>query len=308
MTVGGGGRNDHRGAGEAEGAGGAGEAGEASTASGIHPRALPIHKFLREAASHYRSHCSHWGWCRKSCECLLSSNTRPYQPSARSSTRDLIVLTFPRPPMQMILIAFSDTIDQIGTTETLLGESVTSRINDTLKILAYVGAGLFFGRLIYFSLVDYVCQCQLLKYKRAYLKAVLRQDVSWYDASKPEEISVAFTSAMTKVQKGLAAPAFMLFEGIGYGTAGFALGFFYEAEVAGVTLATVPLLILPATVMMSVVENGAKAISGAYSTAGGIATEVPQHICHGSRALSEGTHLGRPWSAQLQTAGLLTDL
>ena len=103
---------------------------------------------------------------------------------------------------------------------------------------------------------------------------MLRQDVGWYDTSNPEELATKFSEAMVKVQKGLSSSSFAMFEGFGYGTGGLAMGFYYQPEVAAITLATVPLLIVPFSVIFYIVENGQKIIAKAYGKAGGIATEA----------------------------------
>ena len=113
------------------------------------------------------------------------------------------------------------------------------------------------------------------KYKREYLRAILRQDVAWYDTSNPEELSTVFAEAMVKVQKGLKATMPMC-EGLGYGFGSLVVCFvpsIGNPEVAGITFATVPLLIVPALLMMNVMENGGKVVDKAYAQAGGIATE-----------------------------------
>ena len=83
------------------------------------------------------------------------------------------------------------------------------------------------------------------------MKSILRQDVGWYDTSNPEELATKFAEAMVKVQKGLSSQSMQVFEGLGYGTGGLAMGFYFQPEVAAITLATVPLLILPASVILS---------------------------------------------------------
>jgi hypothetical protein len=92
----------------------------------------------------------------------------------------------------------------------------------------------------------------------------------------PEELSAQFAEALVAVQKGLKNTK-MLWQGLGYGTGGLVLAFLPSignAEVAGVTLATVPLLTISAMVCMYSMENGTKLVSKAYSKAGGVATEV----------------------------------
>lgn len=67
-----------------------------------------------------------------------------------------------------------------------------------------------------------------------------------------------------KCLQGLSASAFVVFEGLGYGVSSFIVAFLYQAEVAGVTLAAVPLLIISAGIMMFIMENVNKVVTTAY--------------------------------------------
>ena len=66
---------------------------------------------------------------------------------------------------------------------------------------------------------------------------------------------------MFKVQKGLSASTFIMFEGSGYGLTAFVMGFYYEPEVSGITLATLPLLIISFGLLAYLMEKGGKILS-----------------------------------------------
>ena len=79
---------------------------------------------------------------------------------------------------------------------------------------------------------------------------------------------------MFKVQKGLSASTFLMFEGTGYGVTSFVMGFVYQAEVSGITLATLPLLVISFGLMAYIMDKGGKIVTDAYGKAGGAATEA----------------------------------
>ena len=169
----------------------------------------------------------------------------------------------------MMMIAFGNAFEQLGVAETLPGKSVMgTHMTNMLITFVYIGIGMGVGKGTYIASVQYVCSSQMLKYKMAFLKAVLRQDVAWYDSSSPEELTTKFETSMVKVQKGLSAPAFMFFEGMGYGLGSLIMAFVYEPVVSGITLAAVPLLIIPASLMMYLMEHGAKIVNKAYGKVG----------------------------------------
>ena len=76
---------------------------------------------------------------------------------------------------------------------------------------------------------------------------------------------------MFKVQKGLSASTFLMFEGTGYGVTSFVMGFVYQAEVSGITLATLPLLVISFGLMAYIMDKGGKIVTDAYGKAGGAA-------------------------------------
>ena len=175
----------------------------------------------------------------------------------------------------LMLLAFGELFQGLGAGSVISGAVVSDdKMNTVLLILIYIGVGMFICQAIAVIIIDITAR-QMLKYRRAYLKAVLRQDVAWYDISNPEELSTQFAEAMVKIQKAFKAQT-MLFVGIGYGGGGFILAFVPQLgnpEVAGVTLLSVPILICSAVAMMYLVEHGSKMITKAYGVAGGIATE-----------------------------------
>lgn len=163
------------------------------------------------------------------------------------------------------------------------------------------------GRALSYTIGEYTCQAQVARYKRAFLKAVLRQDVAWcggarredapalalatpsrrevrYESARPEELSARIADGMAKVEKGLGGSVFVLFEGVGYGVGGLVVGLIYQPAVAGITLATVPLLILPASALMYVLQNGSQR-AGCSGEPGGA---VPQPSPRPPRRLKDG--------------------
>ena len=176
----------------------------------------------------------------------------------------------------MMLIAFNTLFTQLGTSSVVSGSMVSSeKMLDLLMIMVYIGSAVFFCDFVAIACVNYVTASQMQAYKRAYLKAVLRQDVGWYDVSNPEELSTTFAEAMVKVQKGLKAQN-MICIGLGMGMGSLVLAFLPSLgnpEVSGVTLLTVPLLMVAGGAMMYFVGNGEKLREEAYARAGGIAAE-----------------------------------
>ena len=186
-----------------------------------------------------------------------------------------------------MLIAFQQLFGTMGDMMIVRGVAIPfDKMVQLLMTMVYLGIGVGAGALISITAVEYTTASQMLKYKKAYLKAVLRQDVGWYDVSNPEELSTQFAESMVKMKKGFKSIS-MICTGLGYGIGSAVMAFLPSIghwEVALVVMGTVPLLIGAASLMMYVVTNGSKLVDKAYGQAGGIATEVraraPPLRCH----------------------------
>jgi ATP-binding cassette subfamily B (MDR/TAP) protein 1 len=44
---------------------------------------------------------------------------------------------------------------------------------------------------------------QVAKWKKGYIKGILRQDVGWYDTNKPQELSTRMGESLVLIEKGL---------------------------------------------------------------------------------------------------------
>ena len=44
---------------------------------------------------------------------------------------------------------------------------------------------------------------QVAKWKKGYIKGILRQDVGWYDVNKPQELSTRMGEALVQIEAGL---------------------------------------------------------------------------------------------------------
>ena len=182
----------------------------------------------------------------------------------------------------LMLLPFREIFGLLGASGIIPGAKIPMEaMLRVLLTLVFIGCGIFVFHMIGTVCLELVAASQMLKYKRSYLKAVLRQDVGWYDISNPEELSTQFAEAMVKIQKGLKSIA-VLFMGLGYGFGGGILAFLPSVgnwEISLVTLGTVPILVIAASIMMYVVGNGAKLVAAAYGQAGGVATEVRDLTC-----------------------------
>jgi ABC-type multidrug transport system fused ATPase/permease subunit len=112
------------------------------------------------------------------------------------------------------------------------------------------------------------------RWRKHYLRAILRQDVGWYDTSNPGELSSKIAACTQELESGINGklteiPRFL----IGQGLFSLAVAFRFSWSMSLVMLSTSPLVILGAWTMQMVTAGKAKQTSEAYSKAGGIANE-----------------------------------
>lgn len=75
------------------------------------------------------------------------------------------------------------------------------------------------------------------RYRVNYMKAIIRQDIAWFDVSNPQELSTQFGDSMSTIEKGLGFTAFgMLANGIGSSIGALVVAFMYQPSVSSLEL------------------------------------------------------------------------
>lgn len=86
----------------------------------------------------------------------------------------------------MMLVSFSILFEQLGVSGALYGTIIPQdKMLDVLMVMIYIGVAMFVGQFIAIAIVNTFTASQMVKYKQAYLKGVLRQDVRAPTHSNP---------------------------------------------------------------------------------------------------------------------------
>ena len=114
------------------------------------------------------------------------------------------------------------------------------------------------------------------KWKKGYIKGVLRQEVGWYDVNKPQELSTRMGESLVLIEKGLGQSTVgMICMGLGQLVSGLAIGLVFKWDLALVSLATSLITFVPAAVYsMAALDKKTKMLADAYGEAGGVASEA----------------------------------
>ena len=170
------------------------------------------------------------------------------------------------------LVFFQQFFDAAGET-TSVSPIDMDVISETALNFTLVGCGLIVG--FFFSVwpVMLAAASQKAKWKKNSLRAVLSQDVGWFDVSNPQELGSKITASTTNIYKSLDFPSYMIFQGMGMAIGGILFGFLRAWKVALVVTAVIPIVISIFVVFFYVLFSATSVRNKAYATADGLATE-----------------------------------
>jgi len=125
-----------------------------------------------------------------------------------------------------------------------------------------------------FAIGNVSAASQKRAWEKAMIKAILRQDVGWFDCNNPERLPSTVGSSIQLVYKALEGQSYMMFMGVGGVSVGLIGGFLKSWKVALVVLACFPVLIAAVGLIAYALITGTKKKRNAFSAAGGVATEA----------------------------------
>jgi len=171
-----------------------------------------------------------------------------------------------------MMMAFEVMMDGIGETAQA-GDINTADFDWGWYLFIGLGGGLWLTTFLYAGTADYCKERMTARWKMAYLKAIVRQDVGWYDTNNPEELSTRIGESIKNIEEGMASKLFLGVEMVGMGIAGIVLTGWYRWDMAIIVIATSPIIMAAGALLTNVQTTSTKKIQDAYAEAGGIAGE-----------------------------------
>jgi hypothetical protein len=171
-----------------------------------------------------------------------------------------------------MMMAFEVMMDGIGETAQA-GDINTADFDWGWYLFIGLGGGLWLTTFLYAGTADYCKERMTARWKMAYLKAIVRQDVGWYDTNNPEELSTRIGESIKNIEEGMASKLFLGVEMVGMGIAGVVLTGWYRWDMAIIVIATSPIIMGAGALLTNVQTTSTKKIQDAYAEAGGIAGE-----------------------------------
>lgn len=125
-----------------------------------------------------------------------------------------------------------------------------------------------------FTLIPMAASRQAMLLRRAYIRAVLRQDMAFFDSLLPGAIVSAANDDVQQVENGISQKLVELLWGISQLIGGFTIAFFKSWKLSVVVIACVPLLGVAAAIMTKSGGAGSSRAKASYDKAGAIASET----------------------------------
>ncbi|KAI8823977.1 P-loop containing nucleoside triphosphate hydrolase protein [Fimicolochytrium jonesii] len=115
---------------------------------------------------------------------------------------------------------------------------------------------------------------QARRIRELYFKALLRQDVGWFDATNTGELTTRITSDTALIQEGLSDKVGLIIQFCVTFLSGFVIAYFKSWRLALVLTACLPLIMGAAGLMARALNESSASGNTAYAAAGGVAQQV----------------------------------
>ncbi|CAK4713348.1 hypothetical protein LEN26_015218 [Aphanomyces euteiches] len=160
----------------------------------------------------------------------------------------------------------------------VLHEQMTTGINEIALKFVWVGLGVIvcgFGQVACFSIT---ASRQGKRIKQEYIRAILRQEIGWFDINNPMQLATKVADTTLIIQDGMGRK---IGDGINFlamGIGGIVIGIVKGWKLALALLGFTPLIAIAAFFMVKTLTTAVQESVAAYGAAGGIAEESLSNI------------------------------
>ncbi|KAJ1554507.1 hypothetical protein HK405_004873, partial [Cladochytrium tenue] len=153
-------------------------------------------------------------------------------------------------------------------------DSLQSAIIRSVLLITYLGIAAFGCAYLMSSLLNWAGARVASRIRLEYLAALLRQDAAWYDTTTVGAHVARLSADINTIQTGISFKAGVVMQYTSALITGFVVAFVQGPKLAGVLVATLPVIAGSAILMTAVSEKWADAASTVLSEASGVAQEV----------------------------------
>ena len=164
-------------------------------------------------------------------------------------------------------VAFGNMLDS-----TAVGD-VGSQINAAVVAMEIVAVSLGTSLTLGYWLTSWAAARAARNMRSACVKSMLAQDISFFESKKAGELATLMGATVNDFQMGMSKKFAELIQSFFSMGGGFGVGFYFNAELSGIILSTVPLLGVATYFLIKAIQDQQKG-NKEYESAGAVATET----------------------------------
>jgi ABC-type multidrug transport system fused ATPase/permease subunit len=155
---------------------------------------------------------------------------------------------------------------------------ISAGINRNAWTFAVLGAGMFVCSWISLGCWMTIAEYQSKRIREAYLRAVMRQDMTFFDTNSPGELTTRLANDTELVKKALGEKVSTGFQHITTFIGGIVIGFYFGWQMALIVIGITPPLGLATSFLAKFMGEASRRNQDAYGKAGSVADETFTNI------------------------------
>uniref|UniRef100_A0A914VZ75 Uncharacterized protein n=1 Tax=Plectus sambesii TaxID=2011161 RepID=A0A914VZ75_9BILA len=149
--------------------------------------------------------------------------------------------------------------------------------DEVIKYCLYytaLGTAVFTAATIQVCCFLVACENQINTIRRRFFKAVLHQDIAWFDKNQSGTLTTKLFDNLERIKEGVGDKVALLIQYISQFLAGFVIAFSYNWKLTLIMLSLSPLLVIMGAFITKRMAGASAKEAAIYAKAGGIAEEV----------------------------------
>ncbi|KAL4217465.1 tRNA N6-adenosine threonylcarbamoyltransferase [Mactra antiquata] len=183
----------------------------------------------------------------------------------------------------VLFIFFGDMTDEfinVNVSQISLNDSqaILDAFNENMTrnslYYVYIGAAVFVASYIQVGFWSAACERQVHRIRKQFFKAIVRQEISWFDEHQSGELTTRLADDLERVREGLGDKFSFAVQFLAQFFAGFIIGFYKGWKLALVMMSLTPLLAVCGAFLSKMMASYTKREQDNYAQAGSVAEEV----------------------------------
>ncbi|CAJ0949155.1 unnamed protein product, partial [Mesorhabditis belari] len=167
----------------------------------------------------------------------------------------------------------SEFVTGVGKTDPNGVPGITQEAFDA-QVIVYCYYYLALGFLMFIACMESFSERLVHQLRQHYLKAILRQQIAWFDEQSTGNLTARLTDDLERVREGLGDKLSLFIQMAAAFASGFIVGFMYSWQMTLVMLAFAPFVVASGAWMSKVAASRTQMEQETYAVAGGIAEET----------------------------------